>query len=413
MPLNEGEGVSSQTAVSVGAALTAELRKLERAELITAQQVTALVSLERQRELIGCAKEACLTELAGVLDVEQVVTGTVSRLGQSWLLQVQRMDAKTAQVVAHASAREQGSVDALLDKLPAMANELLRDMKRAPSLAGQGGTTVAAAAVGSASTASTASAATTSVAPVGTPPTLPLPYADVPYTEKVDRSKLVLLTDGKGRYVAVTPFSIYGPHFAGDAKALYLQRVIGGGSEGQIAYSFSFWEPRGRRQSMGHFDMREGQYKVSCDRNDHALQPVPAAQAKKLLAAAKLYDVRWQRPAHALARDDEGNWFLADQARLPEGNEDFRVYLGEPGALRAWPAKALARDRAGDIFRAADGRLKIDREKNAAEWVSGDAKRALTLLDLHGHVSQIYGANGPYGGMPLRTLCDGAFSQGP
>ncbi len=396
LPLTVGEGVSAQTAVSVGEALAAELRKLERAQLVTAQQVTAIVSLERQRELIGCGKEACLTELAGVLDVEQVVTGTVSRLGQSWLLQVQRLDAKTAQVLAHASTREQGSVDALLDKLPAMALELM------------GGGKVTARAPG---TASVSPASATRKPEEAAPTPLPAPWANVPYTEPVDRTKLVLLTDGEGRYVAVTPFSIYGPHFAGDKEGLYLQRVIGGGSEGGKAYSFSFWEPRGRQQAMGHFDMREGRFKVSCDRKDHALQPVPAAQAKKLLASIKLYDVRWQRQAHALARDDEGTWYLTDQARLPEDNEDFRLYLGEPGALKAFPAKALARDRAGEIFRAADGRLKIDHQTKSAEWIAGDARRPLTLLDLHPHASQIYGANGPWAGMALGTPCDGAFAQ--
>ncbi len=393
LPLGEGEGVNPQLAESVGEALVAELRKLEAADLLSSKQMSDVLSVERQKQLLGCSDNACIAEIAGALDVDQIVTGTLSRLGNSWLLQLQRLDARNARALAHASAREQGGMDKLLDKLPQLAREVFAGLTP-----------------GSAPRAQVAAVTPPKPAALPTAPAeqaLAPPYADVPFEGQVDRAKLQLLTDGKGRYVAVSPFEISGPHFAGTKDALYLQRVAGGGSQGTQAFSFVFWEPRGKRQQRGHFEHRDGKYWLDCDRKQVPLTPVKPAEAKKLLAKAKLYDVRWQRQAHLLARDDDGNWYLADQARLPEGNDDFRLYLGEPGDLRGYTAKALARDEAGELFRAADGKLKVDRRKNAAEWVLGEAKRPLTLLDLYQNVSQIYGSSGPYAGMPMGTACDG------
>ena len=47
----------------------------------TRAEILAVVGLERQKQLLGCSEDAtsCLTELAGALGVEAIVTGSVAK----------------------------------------------------------------------------------------------------------------------------------------------------------------------------------------------------------------------------------------------------------------------------------------------------------------------------------------------
>src|SRR5690606_26203983 len=113
--------------------------------------------------LMGCASESCLAELAGALDAEQVVTGSLARLGESWFIQVMRVDARKGLTVGHASRRKKGAtIDDVLDELPAMAKELCAGM---PAKAG-----------GAALRAASHVAEVPGAASV---PSLPPPYQDV------------------------------------------------------------------------------------------------------------------------------------------------------------------------------------------------------------------------------------------
>ncbi|MBX5481898.1 MAG: hypothetical protein IRZ16_08690 [Myxococcaceae bacterium] len=393
MPLSPGEGVTESMATSITGALTAELRKLNLAQIVTAQELSAVLGVERQKELLGCSTESCLAELAGALDVDEVILGNLSRVGQSWLLQVNRVNAKTGATVATASRRKKGgTIDDVLDDLPSVSKELF---------ATSAAQTQAPMVVPASASAPVASA---TAAP------LPPPLRDVPFPDDLSKQKTIVTTDGKGHYVvAVDPFQGFDTkYFAGDAKALYAQRVFGGSREGETAFDVVFWEPRAKVPAEASFGLKNGRYTLTCGGQQVPFQKLSDAAAKKLLARAKFYDVRWQRRAYALARDDEGNYFYVDQARTPEDNQDFHLYVGPTGALSGSAAEVLAHDGSGDVFRAGGGKLKLTRA-GEAEWIAGPGRTKLNWLPVEDHARFIYSQLGVYRGQPLGTPCDGHF----
>lgn len=382
MPLSASEGVNDKTAEAVSESIAAEVRKQPNVQVMTRQELGAVMTLERQKQLLGCQNDACAAEIAGALDVDRAVAGSVAKLGESWTVHLALLDARKAQALAHSDRRKKGSIDDVLDLLPGMVHELFSPMAATLPSADQ--------------------------APAPSPPTtaakMPSNVADVPWKPQDGKApKLLLLTDGAGRYVAVVPFSgLDGPLFAGDAKALYLQRVYGGGSEGDKEFSMNFWDPRARAE----LEMRDGKYTLSCGRTEKTFAVVPEPKAAQLLKSAKLYDVRWQRRAYALARDDEGSYFFVDQAREPEGNSDFHLYVGEQGNLVPVQTRVLASDTDGDVLGTPDGKLKLSHRSQDAEWIQGQARRKLTYLDVQDNARRIYGQLGAYKG-PLGTACDG------
>ncbi len=392
MPLSGGEGVTEKTAETVTDAVAAELRRIGGYQLITGREISALLSVERQKALLGCQDTSCMAEVAGALDVDQIIVGSVARLGESWLLQLQRVDAHKATTLSHSNRRRKGGVDALLDELPQLAREVM-GAPVAPAVA-----TVEAANAGQ----------TVAVAQSAAKP-LPAPHADLAI-EGVEKAGLTVVTDGKGRYLAFEPFKLSdGLFLHGDAKRLHAQRVFSGSAEGQKSFSLTFWEPRAKYPAQASFEFRDGRYTLTCGEKEIAYKPLTKKQTTAFLAKAKLYKPRWQRHAYALARDDDGNYFFVDQAREPEDSTDFRVYVGPKGKLSGHVAEALAHDSSGDVLAAAGGRLKLKPHDREAEWVQDSGRAKLSWLPVLDNVQLIYGPQGPYAGLELGTPCDGHF----
>src|SRR5690242_5299342 len=59
-------------------------------EVVTGREMAALMGLERQRQLVGCAADSnnCLAELANALGVDGLLVGDVARLGSRFQLSV-------------------------------------------------------------------------------------------------------------------------------------------------------------------------------------------------------------------------------------------------------------------------------------------------------------------------------------
>lgn len=122
--LQAQSGVAPETAALVTDQLVSQLGKVTELQVISSRDVTALLGLERQRQLLGCTESGCLAELAGALGADDVVSGSVGRLGRSLLLTVTRVETRSATAKSRWSERlresddPRASEEALLDRLP-------------------------------------------------------------------------------------------------------------------------------------------------------------------------------------------------------------------------------------------------------------------------------------------------------
>lgn len=389
LPLEHGDGISESTASALTDALAAELRTRPGLEIVTSKELAAVLGLARQRELLGCDAPSCHAEVGGALDADLMIIGSLAKLGESWMLNVQLLDGRTARNLSQSKRRVKGGVDGLLDALPEMARELF-----------PGGTRPAAQ-------PAKARISQAAYAPaIPTADTLSPPWAEkrLPKGE-IELSSLVFATDGKGNYVGSSP-SLGGKMVAGTTKGLFLQRVYAGGTDGKGGFDLSFWDPRGRNNS---FSRAADRFELKCGDATIALQSVSAAQAKRLFAKTPLHDVRWQRVAHALARDEEGIYYFVDRARDEKAEPDHRLYVGQRGRVSVYAAQLLASDAAGEIFQFGGSRLSISTRDGKAEIRHGEVIRPLIFLDMERHASLAYGALGAYRGESLGTPCDGRF----
>jgi TolB-like protein len=412
LPIVAGEGVSDKTAAALTEALAAEVRRRSGGEVITQREINTVLSLERQKAMMGCATDSCMAELGGALGVSELVNGDVARVGESLLVHFRLVDVGKVRVIAQADRRlRKGTLDDILDQLPAMAAELFPDAAAPPLAAGGDRPRPAGQAAGD--------GAQQGVVPGPKPATtskpLPPPWVEEP--EKVESEALEALTlweDGSGNTIAMNATKLEDLFLAGTARKMHRVRVGGGylnGGEG--TGDKSFWEPR----AGGHasFEFKPDEAKLSCGRKEIPFKRVPALEARKILARAELLAPRWRRIPHLLARDDQGTYFLVDGARGPGGEPadppDFRLYVGKKGALARVELEDAIRDDAGLVFLTSGGRLVARQQgrKYAVEWGAGATRVALTWLDPADHGPLIYRELGVYAGQALGTPCDGRF----
>jgi TolB-like protein len=398
LPLTAGEGISDKTAASLTEAAAAEVRRVPGIQLITQQDVVTLMGFKRERALLGCQEESCVAEVGGAIGVDRLVIGTLSKLGESLFATLKLMDVKRGKVLSQSDRRlRNGTIDDLLDALPAMTTELM-----------------AAAPVPAPRPAVVATPAKLTIAP-GQPAgaaggAVSQSWAERPVDFGGKLPEFGVATDGKGHFFAFLPYSFDGDRlYAGDGKSFFAQRVFGSGSSGDGSFDYTFWEPRVKARWQASFQMKEGVPSIHCGEKPTALKLLPAGEAKKLVAKAKFFGPRWQRQLFALARDDDGNYFFVDRAREPDDNRDFRVFIGTRGKMRPLEVRDAIVDDAGQVFATEAGRLKYRAAKQEAAWAMGSLETPLVWLDLEGQVRFAYGELGVYAGEQLGTACDWAF----
>lgn len=120
----EAQQVPPAVAKLVSTQLTQRLT-LRGLKVVTPSDVTALLGVERQKQLMGCGDDtSCLAELGAALDAAGVLSGSVGQLGSTTLLNVRVVSTRDARALAVCSAKAAGE-DALLAEAEACADAIV------------------------------------------------------------------------------------------------------------------------------------------------------------------------------------------------------------------------------------------------------------------------------------------------
>ena len=105
--------------------VTSELRRDVRLTVVSQEDLRNLLGYERQKALLNCADAGCLAEIGGALGAEQIVNGSLSQLGQTYVFILRRIEVRSARVLRDVERRfKLSSQDALLDAIPQMLLDL-------------------------------------------------------------------------------------------------------------------------------------------------------------------------------------------------------------------------------------------------------------------------------------------------
>lgn len=97
-----------------------------RRTVIGRDDISRVLSLEADKQAMGCATDQCLAEVGEALDAARIVTGSLDVLGDGYMVTLSEIDAKTLTAVGRVQARVARDENALVDAVTTLASDLLK-----------------------------------------------------------------------------------------------------------------------------------------------------------------------------------------------------------------------------------------------------------------------------------------------
>jgi outer membrane receptor protein involved in Fe transport len=124
MGLESGGGISQEQVNIIGDIIAEHISKLGDVRVVSKADIISMLNLEKQKRLAGCTDKECFSEIAGTLGMPWMLTGNMSIMGESIILNLKLIDVRNAYVAGRATRRIRGDLDDLLDELPEATEEL-------------------------------------------------------------------------------------------------------------------------------------------------------------------------------------------------------------------------------------------------------------------------------------------------
>ena len=105
----EAHGVDAQLGKSLTQLLSLELKKFEGLSVISRDEVQTMLRFEADKQMLQCTSDtSCLVEIGGALGVDYLVSGSVGKLGDAFVVILKLMDIHEAKVVSRSSESFRG-----------------------------------------------------------------------------------------------------------------------------------------------------------------------------------------------------------------------------------------------------------------------------------------------------------------
>jgi hypothetical protein len=117
---------TKEVAATLADVAAREAARLGTFQVLTQADVVTQLNVEHQRKMMGCTEDrSCLAEIAGALDAERTLTGTVTRLGEAYLVSVTLVDARKAATLGGAEETLRGDATGLSDAVRRVTHRAL------------------------------------------------------------------------------------------------------------------------------------------------------------------------------------------------------------------------------------------------------------------------------------------------
>lgn len=120
----EAQRVDPQLAAVLDGLITQRVSEVPSLDVVTTKDLQQLANLESQRLQTGCDTASCLAEIAGALGARYVIYGSVGRLGELLVVQLNLFDSAAGKAVARADARAEGEAQ-LAEGVPAAVDKIV------------------------------------------------------------------------------------------------------------------------------------------------------------------------------------------------------------------------------------------------------------------------------------------------
>lgn len=106
--------LDEQLRLALADIVSVEAQASSSMEVATASDTQAFLTLNQQKQLLGCNEEQCLGQFAGLVDAQQLISGSVNRAGEKYVVALQLIDMVNGRVMERASKECEAKPEALV-----------------------------------------------------------------------------------------------------------------------------------------------------------------------------------------------------------------------------------------------------------------------------------------------------------
>ncbi len=113
--LEEKSGVSSKDVDSISGIITSSVEKYSGQSVVSEADIMTIIKGEETRQKCGGnSSTSCIAEIGAALGVPEAVSGDLGRVGNIWVLNLRRINIRSAKVIGRASRQVDGAIDNLV-----------------------------------------------------------------------------------------------------------------------------------------------------------------------------------------------------------------------------------------------------------------------------------------------------------
>lgn len=117
-------GVSDKEADTISGIVTAEVGRVSGRKTVGENEMKALIVGEEMKLSCGAEDTACVAEIGAALGAPESITGTISKMGDYWILTLQRLNVRDVEVIARYENRIKGDVNMIVEMIAPAVREL-------------------------------------------------------------------------------------------------------------------------------------------------------------------------------------------------------------------------------------------------------------------------------------------------
>ncbi len=130
--MKNASGVTSGEIEVISDRLRGELFNTGKVNVMERDQMQEILKEQGFQQSGACTNEACMVEIGQLLGVEQLVTGSLGKVGSMFLVNLRVIDVKTAKIVKVVSVDIKGDIEEVVGALPGIASQLVGPAAQAP-----------------------------------------------------------------------------------------------------------------------------------------------------------------------------------------------------------------------------------------------------------------------------------------
>ncbi len=122
--LQANKGVDETDVNLISNFVTNQVAKYSGNKVVSEADVQTILRGEETRQKCGVEDTSCMAEIGAALGVPEAVSGDIGKIGDYWMLNLRRINVRTAEVIGRSSRNIKGDVNILIESLPGIVAEL-------------------------------------------------------------------------------------------------------------------------------------------------------------------------------------------------------------------------------------------------------------------------------------------------